>query len=160
MVVAKLRPGKRRAEGGAKSRATRKRTPATRTASTPAKRKAATPVDRLRAICLALPEAHEQVAWGAPTFRVKNKLFAMYAAPNDHHGGGRHAVWCKATHLAQDDLVRFDGSRYFVPPYVGPSGWVGIYLDRGPNWKVIADLLRDGYRMTAPKRLVAQLAEP
>src|ERR1700693_4141854 len=60
--------------------------------------KAATlnPLDRLRDICLALPEAHEVEAWGEPTFRVCNKLFAMHAHANNHHGAGRNAVWCKA----------------------------------------------------------------
>jgi hypothetical protein len=141
---------------GAQKRSARKRGAQKRSAQ---KRKTAAPVDRLRHICLALPEAHEKSAWGTPTFRVKNKLFAMYAAPNDHHGAGRHAVWCKATHIAQDDLVRFDEDRYFVPPYVGVSGWVGIYLDRGPNWRTVADLMRDAYRMIAPKRLAALVGE-
>lgn len=116
------------------------------------------PLARLRTVCLALPEAHEVTAWGEPTFRVRNKLFAMYADAGNHHGDGRCAVWCKATHLTQDFLVRSDPARFFVPPYVGPSGWVGVYLDRSTDWKALADLLEDGYRMTAPKRLLAKLA--
>ena len=72
---------------------------------------AANPLPRLRKLCLALPEAHEVIAWGEPTFRVRNKLFAMFANGSTHHGAGRHAVWCKATHVT------------FSPPYVGPSGW-------------------------------------
>lgn len=113
-------------------------------------------LERLRSICLALPEAHEVQAWGAPTFRVKNKLFAMYAAPNDHHGAGREGVWIKSTHVNQDLLVRENPQRFFVPAYVGPSGWVGIFLDKRVSWKVVADILRDGYLLTAPKRLVAE----
>jgi len=116
-----------------------------------------TPLRRLRALCLALPEAHEVDAWGAPTFRVRNKLFAMYADSGNHHGDGRAGVWCKATHLTQDLLVRAQPDRFFVPPYVGPRGWVGIYLDGSPDWDVLADLLRDAYRLTAPKRLLARL---
>ena len=54
------------------------------------------PLTRLRKLCLALPQAHEVEAWGEPTFRVRNKLFAMYAAAGNHHGDGRPAVWCKA----------------------------------------------------------------
>jgi hypothetical protein len=96
-------------------------------------------------------------AWGAPTFRVRNKLFAMFAAAGNHHGGGRPGAWVKATHLTQDHLVRAEGDRYFVPPYVGPKGWVGVYLDGVPDWATLAELLREGYRMTAPKRLAAQL---
>ena len=116
------------------------------------------PLDRLRARCLALPEAHEVEAWGEPTFRVRNKLFAMYAHAESHHGAGRPAVWCKSTRLTQDLLVRSDPDRYFVPPYVGPSGWTGIRLDRKPDWNAVSELLRDAWRLTAPKKLAALLA--
>jgi predicted DNA-binding protein (MmcQ/YjbR family) len=122
----------------------------------PAKR---TPLTRLRGICLGLPEAHEVIAWSEPTFRVRNKMFAVYASENTHHGDARPAVWCKATHVDQDFLVRAEPQRFFVPPYVGPSGWVGVYLDRSPDWIVIADLLTTSYRLVAPKRLTAQLDE-
>ena len=101
-------------------------------------------------------------AWGEPTFRVRNKIFAMYAAANNHHGAGRPGVWIKAAHVTQDMLVRADPARYFAPPYVGPKGWVGAYLDRSPDWDVIADLVRDAYMSTVPRRLKAalELAEP
>ena len=79
------------------------------------------PLARLRRVCLALPEAHEVEAWGEPTFRVRNKLFAMYAAPTNHHGAGRPAVWCKAAPGNQALMVRAEPARYFVPPYVGPE---------------------------------------
>jgi hypothetical protein len=116
-----------------------------------------TPLDRLRTLCLKFPEAHEVEAWGEPTFRVKNKLFAMYAAAGNHHGSGRPGVWCKATHMTQDMLVREQPDRFFVPPYVGPKGWVGVWLDGTPDWDALNELLRDAYRKTAPKRLLAQL---
>jgi hypothetical protein len=122
-------------------------------------RSSRTTLDRLRALCFALPEAHEVEAWGEPTFRVKNKMFAMYAAAGNHHGKGIAGVWVKATHVNQDLLVRSDPDRFFVPPYVGPSGWVGIRLDAKPDWDVVADLLRDAYRLTAPKKLLARLSE-
>ena len=115
------------------------------------------PLARLRKICLALPQAHEVEAWGEPTFRVRNKLFAMYAAPNNHHGAGRPAVWCKAAPGNQALMVRAEPERYFVPPYVGPSGWVGVWLDRNPDWSEVKDLMRDSYRLVAPKRLAASL---
>jgi predicted DNA-binding protein (MmcQ/YjbR family) len=95
------------------------------------------PLTRIRKLCLGLPESHEVEAWGEPTFRVLNKLFAMYAAANNHHGGGRPAA----------------PKRFFVPPYVGPSGWIGIWLDGAVDWSELADLLRDSYRLVAPKRL-------
>ena len=72
---------------------------------------------RLRKVCLSLPGAHEKEAWGAPTFRVNNKLFAHYR--NNHHGDGRIAAWCKALPEQQMDLVDSDSERFFVPPYVG-----------------------------------------
>ena len=121
------------------------------------KKKPDTSLDRLRSICLALPEAHEVEAWGEPTFRVKNKLFAMYAAAGNHHGAGRESVWVKSTPVNQDLMLHSDADRFFKPPYVGPSGWIGIYLDKRPNWKTVAEILRDGYVLTAPKKLLAQL---
>jgi len=115
------------------------------------------PLTRLRKLCLALPEAHEVEAWGAPTFRVRNKLFAMYADAGSHHGGGRPAVWCKAGPGNQELMVRAVPERFFLPPYVGPSGWVGVWLDGAVDWPEVAELLRDAYRLTAPKRLLASL---
>ena len=121
---------------------------------------ARSPLARLRKLCLALPEAHEVVAWGEPTFRVKHKLFAMHAHSDTHHGDGREGVWIKSAHVTQDMLVRADPKRYFVPPYVGKSGWVGAYIDRGVDWEIVGDLLCDAYRLTAPKKLAAQLDAP
>lgn len=113
------------------------------------------PLARLRKICLALPEAHEVEAWGAPTFRVRNKLFAMYANAENHHDRGRPSVWCKAAPGNQTVMVQADPNRFFVPPYVGPSGWIGIRLDQSPDWSEIGQLMKDAYRLTAPKRLLA-----
>jgi predicted DNA-binding protein (MmcQ/YjbR family) len=118
---------------------------------------APSPIARLRKLCLALPEAHEVAAWSEPTFRVKNKMFAMYADAGNHHGGGRHAVWIKAAPGRQERAVRTAPTRFFVPPYVGPSGWVGVWLDKNCNWNELADILRDAYRLVAPKKLAAFL---
>jgi len=115
------------------------------------------PLSRLRKLCLALPESHEVEAWGEPTFRVRNKLFAMYANADNHHGGGRPAVWCKAGPGNQALMVQADPGRFFVPPYVGPSGWIGIWLDGAVDWAELDDLVRDSYRLVAPKRLKALL---
>ncbi|HEX6575795.1 MAG TPA: MmcQ/YjbR family DNA-binding protein [Gemmatimonadaceae bacterium] len=114
-------------------------------------------IDRVRKICLALPEAHEVEAWGAPTFRVKNKLFAMYAEDGNNHGG-RVALWIKSTHVNQDLLIQTDRERFFAPPYVGPSGWVGMYLDKRPDWEILASIVKDAYLLTAPKRLGARIS--
>ncbi|MEA2723865.1 MAG: hypothetical protein QOH59_1636 [Gemmatimonadales bacterium] len=113
------------------------------------------PLTRLRTLCLALPEAHEVEAWGEPTFRVRNKLFAMYASSGNHHGAGRAAVWCKAARTNQALMVEAEPQRFFVPPYVGPSGWVGVWLDGPVAWEDLEDLLRDAYMLVAPKRLGA-----
>lgn len=115
------------------------------------------PVTRLRRICLAFPEAHEVEAWGEPTFRVRNRMFATYASPGNHHGGGTPAVWCKAGPGEQDARVRLRPDRFFVPPYVGPSGWVGVWLDGDVDWADVRQMLADAYRLVAPRRLRAQL---
>jgi predicted DNA-binding protein (MmcQ/YjbR family) len=115
------------------------------------------PLTRLRKLCLALPEAHEVEAWGEPTFRVKNKLFAMHAAANNHHGGGRPAVWLKSTREEQARLLAAFPGRFFSPPYVGKGGWVGIWLDEEPDWDLVADFVREAYLLIAPKKLAARL---
>lgn len=115
------------------------------------------PIDRLRALCLALPEATEKVAWGAPTFRVKDKLFAMYASSDTHHGGGRPAVWIKAMPTNQALVIADDPVRYFKPPYVGPGGWIGVWLDKRPPWAAVEALLEDGFRQVAPKKFLAAM---
>ena len=119
----------------------------------------AKPLTRLRKICLALPEAHEVEAWGEPTFRVRNKLFAIFASAGTHHGQARPAVWCKAGPGHQEIMVRGAPDRFFVPPYVGPSGWVGIWLDGPVDWQELADLLRDSYDLVCPKRIRQQQAK-
>lgn len=113
------------------------------------------PLKRLRELCLALPEAHEVKAWGEPTFRVKNKLFAMYAAADNHHGAGRPAVWIKAEDGEQELRIAADPERFFRPPYVGPSGWVGVQLDGRVSWKMVEEMLAAGWRLVAPKKLLA-----
>jgi predicted DNA-binding protein (MmcQ/YjbR family) len=117
----------------------------------------ASPLLRLRKLCLALPEAHEVEAWGEPTFRVRNKIFAMYANASNHHGRGRHATWVKAAPGDQTAMVAAAPDCFFVPPYVGPSGWIGIWLDGVVDWDDVAEFLRDSYRLVAPKKLCALL---
>jgi predicted DNA-binding protein (MmcQ/YjbR family) len=109
-------------------------------------------IDRLRGICLALPEATEGGGVGNPTFRVRDKIFAM-----QHRVDGRPSMWCKAPPGAQDILVSSNPAQFFVPPYVGQHGWVGLWLDIDLDWGLVADLVEDSYRMTAPKRLLKLL---
>ena len=111
-------------------------------------RRARTPVDRLRAICLALPEATEKLAWGEPTWRVRGKLFAQL---DDHHHGADHlAVWLSAPLGEQEAMIFVDPVRFFRPPYVGHRGWVGVRLDRRPDWSVVTKLVEQAYRQVAP----------
>jgi hypothetical protein len=114
------------------------------------------PIPRLRETCLALPEATEKEAWGECTFRVGGKMFAM--TDNDHPESGRIAVWVKAPPMVQEILVASDPKRFFKPPYVGHKGWVGVRLEVKVVWDELAAILRDGYLMTAPKRLVESIA--
>lgn len=123
----------------------------------PARARSASPLARLRATCLALPETGEKEAWGTPTFRVRDKMFVMYV--DDHHGDGRTAMWCKAAMGTQEMLVESDPERFFVPPYVGVKGWVGMCLDGGADWAEVAEIVRDAWRMAAPKKLLAALGE-
>ena len=113
------------------------------------------PIARLRKICLALPDATEVEAWGSPTFRC-GKIFAMYAHADDHHGAGRHGVWLKAASGNQELMVADRPTRFFVPPYVGPSGWIGVWLDRNPPWKEIELLVEESWRLVAPKKLLKE----
>jgi predicted DNA-binding protein (MmcQ/YjbR family) len=110
---------------------------------------------KLRALCMALPEAHEKPFGGhdAPAWRIRDKLFAMMVT-----GDGRLSFWCKGAPGAQDVLVSGDPERFFVPPYVGHKGWIGVRLDvAGVEWGLIEELVRDSYIMTAPKKVAAQL---
>src|ERR1700716_1993062 len=83
-------------------------------------------LERVRSTCLAFPEADEKISHGAPTFHVRGKLFVMFA--DNHHKDGRLAIWCKAPPGSQSTLVASDPARFFVPPYVGVQGWVGVIL--------------------------------
>jgi predicted DNA-binding protein (MmcQ/YjbR family) len=111
-------------------------------------------LERLRAICMSLPEATEQAEGrvGDPVFKVRDKIFAM-----QHPMGDRMSLWCKAVPGLQEGLVASNPARFFVPPYVGRHGWVGIYLDGEIDWEEVGDLIRDSYQLTAPKRLLRLL---
>lgn len=111
------------------------------------------PIDRVRAICLALPEAVEKETWGDATFRVGDKIFVVA----DMRGEGCATFTCKAPPGSQTVLVGADPQRFFVPAYVGHKGWVGVRLDGKVDWDEVAALIKRSYRVTAPKRLAAQV---
>jgi len=108
-----------------------------------------TALARVRKICLSLPDTEEKIAWGEPTFRVGGRLFAMFA--NDHHGDGRIALWCNAPEGMQRDIVAADTESFFVPPYVGPGGWIGMRLDRKLSEKAMAAVIQQAYETTRAK---------
>jgi hypothetical protein len=110
-------------------------------------------LQRIRAICLALPEVSERLSHGAPTFFVRGKK-AFLMVLTDHHGDGRFAIWCAAPTGMQSMLVDADPERFFVPPYVGHRGWLGVRLDRGLHWDELEGIAEDAYAEVAPRKLV------
>ena len=128
--------------------------------SGPAEREQATVLAKLREICLALPETSERLSHGAPTFFVREKRAFLMVLTN-HHGDGRFAIWCAAPDGMQKMLVEGDPERFFVPPYVGHRGWLGVRLDRGIHWDELAGIAEDAYADVAPAKLVevARLGE-
>ena len=114
-----------------------------------------TTMNRLRALCMALPEAEERETWQIPTFRVRDKIFAMA-----HPDKGRPSVWMKAPRGTQAILTEAAPDRFFSPPYVGHKGWIGVWLDIDPDWDEMRALVERSWRMTAPKRLAVTLAVP
>jgi predicted DNA-binding protein (MmcQ/YjbR family) len=102
---------------------------------------------RLRALCLALPEASEVVIKRGPTFRVDDKIFAL-----DRTVDCRPSVWFKVPKGAQAVLMGADAGLFFSPPYYGAKGWVGMRLDGTPDWGEIEGLVRRSYGLVAPKR--------
>jgi hypothetical protein len=117
-------------------------------------------VERLRGLCLALPEVTERQSHGEPCFFVRGKK--TFVSVDDHHHGAAHlAFWCAAPPGAQEELIAADPARFFRPPYVGHRGWLGMRLRAdglvAPDWTEVDEIVRDAYRQIAPKALVVQL---
>ena len=110
-------------------------------------------LDRIRAICLALPETSERLSHGAPTFFVREKRAFLMVMTN-HHGDGRFAIWCAAGEGMQGMLIAADPERFFMPPYVWHRGWLGMRLDRGVDKEELAGIVEDAYAEVAPAKLV------
>ncbi|HEY2508948.1 MAG TPA: MmcQ/YjbR family DNA-binding protein [Streptosporangiaceae bacterium] len=112
-------------------------------------------LSRLRSICLGLPSVSERQSHGEPAwFAGQGKQFVCFA---DHHHDDRLAFWCAAPYGRQHELVTSDAGHYFVPPYVGGRGWLGVRLDVPVDWAEIAEIVQDAYRQVATRRLVAEL---
>src|SRR5579884_4565356 len=102
-----------------------------------------TQLARVRRICLSIPGAIEKLSHGEPTFFTPKRVFAMFS--NNHHGDGRIAVWLPAAQGVQAALIEEAPETYFRPPYVGPSGWVGVELSNVSD-EQLAALIREAYR--------------
>ena len=110
----------------------------------------------MRNICLGLPEVSERLSHSAPSFFIRQKkTLAMFH--DDHHGDGELGIWCPAPRGVQAELVETQPDRFYVPAYVGHRGWLGMRLDRDPDWDEVAGVLVEAYRTVAPKKLVAEL---
>ena len=114
-------------------------------------------LERIRRICLALPEVSERLSHGAPTFFVRGKRAFVMVLTN-HHGDGRFAIWCAAPDGLQAMLVEADPERFFVPPYVGHRGWLGVRLDRALDWDELTGIVEDAFADVAPRALVERAA--
>ena len=111
----------------------------------------------VREACLWLPEAEEFLSHGSPNFRVRGKTFATYVV--NHHGDGRVALWLNVPPGSQETHVRAQPRHFFVPPYVGPRGWLGVLLDSGLKWPRIAALVREAYEKVAPAELRVRIGK-
>ena len=117
-------------------------------------RAAPSPLARVRRICLSLPETTERPSHGAPSFFIRDRIgFVNYM--DDHHDDGRLALWCACPPGMREGLLKAEPEQYFVPPYVGIRGWIGVRLDRSPDWDAVERVIRDAYVAVAPRGLVA-----
>jgi len=107
-------------------------------------------------VCLALPESTRQDSGRHASFLVRKRTFAYFL--DDHHGDGIVAVCCKTPVGENVDRVAAEPGRFYLPAYIGPRGWVGLRLDVGEvDWEEVAELVRESYRLVAPKRLAARI---
>jgi hypothetical protein len=105
----------------------------------------------VRRIALSLPETEERETWDTATFRVRNKIFVMFS-------DRERELWVKSNLDEQRALTQMDPDTFFVPPYVGPSGWVGVRI-RTADHDELHELVTEAWRRTAPRRLVAAFDE-
>jgi hypothetical protein len=106
-------------------------------------------IHRVRRLCTSLHEVTEKLSHGAPTFFARKRVFAMVV--NNHHNDGHVAVWIPAAPGVQAALIKSDPRVYYRPPYVGPSGWVGIELDQMGD-EDLAIHLREAYDLILAKQ--------
>jgi len=114
--------------------------------------------DAVRELCQAFPEAEEFESHGSPNYRArKGKVFAVWAL--NHHGDGRVGLWLNTPALEQSRLLA-SSKHLFKPPYVGPSGWIGVELNKGVSWKRVRELVHMAYVNSSPAKLAARAPQP
>ncbi len=106
--------------------------------------------EQVRELCLSLPDTFEKLSHGEPTFFVRKRVFVMFST--NHHGDGNYAIVCNAPEGAQEILTTNDPENFYVPPYVGGGGWIGVRLDRGIAWTAVASVVKDAYNVTLAKQ--------
>lgn len=111
-------------------------------------------LERVRQICLALPETSERLSHGEPTFFIHKRVFAMFA--NNHHDDGHIAVWLPAPSGFQSAIIEAQPEIYFKPPYVGERGWIGIELDRISD-EDLRFHIQTAWELVAPKRMLSKV---
>jgi len=111
------------------------------------------PIERVRRICLSLPGTWEKISHGEPTWFAGKKVFAMFS--NNHHHDGHVAVIVPAAIGIQEMLIKKAPKKFYYPPYVGGSGWVGIEVPRVSDTELTLHL-QQAWRLIAPKKMVAQ----
>jgi hypothetical protein len=103
---------------------------------------------RLRLICLALPEAREEPMKRGPSYRVGDKIFAVERPRSEGL-----ALWCKVPDATRELILSSNPARFFIPPYFGARGWIGVGLDEVADWREVEAFVHRSYRLIAPKRL-------
>ena len=114
--------------------------------------------DAVREICLSLPESDEVSSRGNPNFRVNKKTFAIFVV--NHHGDGRIGLWLNSPPGDQEYYAQNEPEHFYVPPYVGPAGWLGMELNKDLSWVTAAKLIQRAYTYKAPKKLLPDLGPP
>src|SRR6266705_3345524 len=107
-------------------------------------------IERVRRICLALPETWEKISHGEPTWFVGKKVFAMFS--NNHHNDGHVAVTVPAAIGIQEMLIKKSSKKFYRPPYVGVRGWIGIEVARVSDDE-LALHIREAWKLIAPPKL-------
>jgi hypothetical protein len=108
---------------------------------------------RLRVVCFVLPEAKEELMRRGPSYRVADKIFALERSWND-----ALALWCKVPDGSREIMLEAEPARFFIPPYFGAKGWIGVGLDAAADWREVEAFVRRSYRLVAPKRFAQLMA--